>query len=101
MRGYGRFPNNSNSVTESPHRNIAIGTFAIVGVISDVRQTRVIDAPVRQEFYVALAQQANPPRIMTLLVRSTMDPAKLTDAARKAIRSVDSEQPIYYVNPID
>src|ERR1700730_17738169 len=52
---------------------------AIVGVISDVRQTRVVDAPVREEFHVALAQQTNPPRIMTFLARSTMDPAKLTE----------------------
>jgi predicted permease len=73
----------------------------IVGVASDVRQTRVIDAPMRQEFYVPLAQQANPPRIMTILARSTMDPAKVTDSARMAIRSVDAEQPIYDVNPMD
>jgi predicted permease len=73
----------------------------IVGVVSDVRQIRVIDAAVRQEFYVALAQQTNPPRIMTLLARSAMDPAKLTDSARMAIRSVDAEQPIYDVNPMD
>lgn len=73
----------------------------IIGVVSDVRQTRVIDAPVRQEFYVALDQQVNPPRIMTFLARSTMEPAKLTDSARAAIRSVDTEQPIYEVNPMD
>jgi len=73
----------------------------IVGIASNVRQIRVIDAPVRQEFYVPLAQQTNPPRIMTLLARSTMDPAKLTDSARMAIRSVDSEQPIYDVYPMD
>jgi putative ABC transport system permease protein len=73
----------------------------IVGVVSDVRQTRVIDAPVRQEFYVALAQQANPPRIMTLLARSTIDPAMLTNSARMAVRSADAEQPIYDVNPMD
>jgi putative ABC transport system permease protein len=73
----------------------------IVGIVSDVRQTRVIDAPVRQEFYVALAQQTNPPRIMTLLARSTKDPAKLTESVRAAIRSVDAEQPIYDVNPMD
>jgi predicted permease len=73
----------------------------IVGVVSDVRQTRVIDAPVRQEFYLALDQQANPPRIMTLLARSTLDPANLTDTARIAVRSVDAEQPIYDVKPMD
>jgi putative ABC transport system permease protein len=73
----------------------------IVGIVSDVRQTRVIDAPVRQEFYVPLAQQTNPPRIMTLLARSTMDPASLANSARMAVRSVDAEQPIYDVNPMD
>lgn len=38
---------------------------------------------------------------MTLLLRSTLDPANLTDSARLAIRSVDAEQPIYDVNPMD
>jgi predicted permease len=82
--------------TEADHRPLTI-----IGVVSDVRQTRVIDAPVRQEFYMALAQQTNPPRIVTFLARSTIDPATLTESARNAIRSVDAEQPIYDVNPMD
>jgi predicted permease len=73
----------------------------IVGVASDVRQTRVIDAPVRPEFYMPLAQQANPPRTMTLLLRSKLDPATVTSSARAAVRSVDSEQPIYDVSTME
>jgi predicted permease len=73
----------------------------IVGVASDVRQVRVIDTPVRQEFYVPLAQQANPPRIMSILMRSRLDPAQLTKSAREAIRAVDTEQPIYDVSTMD
>jgi putative ABC transport system permease protein len=73
----------------------------IVGVVSDVRQTRVIDAPVRQEFYVPLAQQVDPPRNMTILLRSSTDPATLTEAARAAIRSVDAEQPIDGIRTMD
>jgi len=38
---------------------------------------------------------------MTLLARSTMDPTKLTDTARITVRSVDAEQPIYDLNPMD
>jgi putative ABC transport system permease protein len=76
-------------------------SLTIIGVVSDVRQVRVIDAPIRQEFYVPLAQQTNPPRIMNVLVRSTMEPSALTDSARAAIRKVDAEQPIYAVTTMD
>jgi predicted permease len=76
-------------------------SFTIVGVVSDVRQVRVIDAPIRQELYVPLAQQPNPPRIMNVLVRSTMEPALLTDAARTAVRKVDAEQPLYAISTMD
>jgi putative ABC transport system permease protein len=73
----------------------------IVGVVSNVRQTRVIDAPVHAEMYAPLAQQANPPRIMTIVLRSTLAPDLLTDSARAAVRSVDAEQPIYDVSTMD
>jgi putative ABC transport system permease protein len=73
----------------------------IVGIASDVRQIRDIDAPVRPEFYMPLAQQATPPRTMTLLLRSELDPATVTNSARVAVRSVDSEQPIYDISTMD
>jgi len=73
----------------------------IVGVVSDVKQTRVLEAPVRPEVYLPLDQQETAPRIMAVVVRSTSDPAQLTSAVRKAIASVDAEQPIYDVSTMD
>jgi len=73
----------------------------IVGVVSDVKQIREIDAPVRAELYVPLDQQANPPRIMNAVVKSRVEPATLTAAIRSAIASIDVEQPIYDVDTMN
>jgi putative ABC transport system permease protein len=73
----------------------------IVGVVSDVKQIREIDAPVRAELYVPLDQQANPPRIMNAVVKSRVEPATLTAAIRSAIAGIDVEQPIYDVDTMD
>jgi predicted permease len=73
----------------------------IVGVVSDVRQTRVLEAPPGPEFYLPLDQQESAPRIMAVLVRTTSDPGQMTPAVRKAIASVDVEQPIYDVSTMD
>ena len=70
----------------------------IVGVVSDVKQIREIDVPVRAELYVPLDQQANPPRIMNAVVKSRVEPATLTAAIRSAIAGIDVEQPIYDVD---
>ncbi len=73
----------------------------IVGVVSDVKQIREIDAPVRAELYVPLDQQPNPPRIMNAMVKSRLEPAALTAAIRSAIGTIDAEQPIYSVDTMD
>ena len=73
----------------------------IVGVVSDVKQVREIAAPVRAELYVPLDQQANPPRIMNVVVKSRLEPAVLTAAIRSAIATIDAEQPIYDVDTMD
>ena len=73
----------------------------IVGVVSDVKQVREIAAQVRAELYVPLDQQANPPRIMNVVVKSRLEPAVLTAAIRGAIATIDSEQPIYDVDTMD
>jgi predicted permease len=73
----------------------------IVGLVSDVKQIREIDAPVRAELYVPLDQQANPPRIMNVVVKSRLQPAVLTAAIRAAIATVDAEQPIYDVDTME
>jgi putative ABC transport system permease protein len=73
----------------------------IVGVVSNVKQIREIDAPVRAELYVPLDQQANPPRIMNVVVKSRLEPAALTAAIRSAIATIDAEQPIYDLDTMD
>jgi putative ABC transport system permease protein len=73
----------------------------IIGLVSDVRQTRVLEAPLRPEFYLPLDQQGSAPRIMAVIVRTTSDPAQLTPAIRKAVASVDTEQPIYDDSTMD
>ena len=73
----------------------------IVGVVTDVPQTRVLEEPLRPEIYLPLDQQETAPRIMAAVVRTTSDPAQLTSAIRKAVAAVDSEQPIYDVSTMD
>ncbi len=81
--------------------NMDDSALTIIGVVSDVKQTRVIETPTRQEMYLPLAQQMNPPRIMAVLVRSTQNPTQLTAAIRSSIQSIDAEQPIFDVNTMD
>jgi predicted permease len=94
-RQYGR---REAFVGADPDDNSAL---TIVGIVSDVKQTRVIEAPIRQEIYLPLAQQMNPPRILALLVRSALTSAQLTASIRSSIRSIDPEQPIFDVNTMD
>jgi putative ABC transport system permease protein len=61
----------------------------------------VLEALVRPEIYLSLDQQETAPRIMAVMVRSTSDPAQMTSAVRKAIASVDADQPIYDVSTMD
>ncbi len=93
-REYGR-----REAFSGPDTNNAALT--IVGIVSDVKQTRVIETPVRQEIYLPLAQRPNPPRIMAVLVRSELSPSQLTAAIRGAIHSLDPEQPMFDVNSMD
>ncbi len=72
----------------------------IVGVVSDVKQIRVIDAPVRPEFYLPELQNAALQPELTMMVRSPMEPEKLLPAIRNAIRSLDPELPVYGVQPM-
>jgi len=67
----------------------------VVGVVSDIKQIRVIDAPVRQEFYLAEPQFAELGRSLTMMVRSSIDAPALTSSVRRAIKSIDPELPVY------
>jgi putative ABC transport system permease protein len=90
----------SLSADNSP--GAAIGPdVTIVGIVSDIKQIRAIDAPVRQEFYLPEAQFSSASRGLTMMVRSSADPSALTVAIQRAIASIDAEQPIYDVETMD
>jgi putative ABC transport system permease protein len=69
----------------------------IVGVAGDVRQVR-LDLPPREEIFASVrrftGQQA------AFVIRTDGRPDALADAAMKAIRGVDPEQPIFAVMPM-
>jgi putative ABC transport system permease protein len=73
----------------------------IVGVVADSKQLRAIDAPVRQEFYLPEAQRAGETRDMSVLVRGPFDPAQLAPSVRRAVASIDPEQPVTSFVPMD
>ena len=73
----------------------------IVGVVADVRQIRIMEAPVRPQFYIPVEQRPGQARGMNLVVRSSMGAAGLTAAVRGAMQSVDSQQPLYEVMTMD
>lgn len=73
----------------------------IVGVVGDLKQVDIIDAPVRPEFFVAHRQFAGLGRGMSALVRSRLDAPELTAAVRRAVMSLDAEQPVYDVRSME
>jgi predicted permease len=71
----------------------------IVGIVADVRMHSAMNYHREREMYVPFAQY--PSRWMGLVVRSTADHATLADAMRSAIWSVDSEQPVSAIRPLE
>src|SRR6185503_17437691 len=63
----------------------------IVGVVADVRHD-ALDSEVKPHMYEPLLQNSS--TWLTFVIRSTVDPLSLAPAARQAILSVDSEQPV-------
>jgi predicted permease len=73
----------------------------IVGIVADVKQTRVIEQPARPEMYMPLAQQIDPPRDMAFVVRSSIDPTQLVTSIRSALATIDPQQPVNDLNTMD
>jgi predicted permease len=73
----------------------------VVGIVADVKQTRMIEAQARPEIYMPLAQQTDPPRIMAFVVRSAIDPTQLLTSIRGALATIDPQQPVYEVDTMD
>jgi ABC-type antimicrobial peptide transport system permease subunit len=63
----------------------------VVGVVDDVHQTALTDAPAAV-YYTPFAQDPKP--ALTLLVSSDRDAGAVVSVVRSAVRSIDVEQPI-------
>jgi len=64
--------------------------------VDDAKQVSTIDVPVRQEMFFPLLQRGAL-RGMTVMLRSKLDQATLTDAVRHAVQGLDPELPIHEV----
>jgi len=69
--------------------------FQIVGIVGDTRNAGLY-REVRPEFY--LSYRAVTPSDMTWAVRSPLPKAALTDELRRAVQSIDPDQPIFDVS---
>ena len=72
----------------------------IVGVVSDARQSEVLEVPVRQEIFFAIAQRPEISRGAALIVRSKLNTEAATEAVRKAVVSLDPDRPIFWVSTL-
>ena len=81
--------------------NTGPDTATVVGIVADVKQIRVIDAPVRPEFYVPLSQRPGQIRLMAIMVRSSRELTELAAPLRRAVASVDPGQPIHDLQGMD
>jgi putative ABC transport system permease protein len=67
----------------------------IVGVVSDARQVRVIEVPVRQEIFFPMAQRPELARAVTVVVRSRLPTDQVASLMRRAVAAIDPDRPIY------
>jgi putative ABC transport system permease protein len=80
----------SNGYKEGPLREI-------VGVVGDVK-ARGLTQPLEPQVYVPQAQS---PMVMTVVVRTMMDPRGVIDAVRRQVAALDRELPLYNVMTLD
>lgn len=73
-------------------------TYAIVGVVGDVRQ-QGLGIRLYPGFYLSANQRV--PTVMNLVARVTADPATAATALRGALRAVDASLPVGALYPLD
>ncbi|MBI1176584.1 FtsX-like permease family protein [bacterium] len=69
---------------------------SIVGVVGDVRHS--LDQPASPQIYRPFLQKGSP--VMSLAIRTLGDPMLMISAVRDRIYTVDPEQPVYSVMPL-
>jgi putative ABC transport system permease protein len=71
----------------------------IVGVVPDVRQRSLQD--VDPDAIAYGSYRPDPPRGMSILIRTAGDPAGVITAVRKAVQDTDPDQPVFDVQTMD
>jgi predicted permease len=90
-----RFPGR-DPIGEQIRIGAADAWFTVVGVVGDVKQSSLAAAS-RDAIYVTQAQWYFADRAVWVLLRTTVDPATIEADVRRAIQSVDANQPIFRV----
>jgi putative ABC transport system permease protein len=73
-------------------------TASVVGVVGDAKQYDLAEQQ-RPQLYTAYAQ--NPHIFGTLVVRARVEPLSLAETVKKAVWSVDPEQPVWKVRTVE
>ena len=66
----------------------------VIGVVHDAKQTAAMEAPVRPEFFLPLAQRPTDARNMVVLLRTTGEPEAAATSVRRVVKDIDPGQTI-------
>jgi predicted permease len=81
------------------HLQLDSATWEIVGIVADIEQNGVREAPVRR-VYGPIVQQKNTPTQFKLEIRVAGDPARLVQPVRQALVAADPSLAIFSVDPL-
>jgi putative ABC transport system permease protein len=81
-----------------PQQAAAVAWLTIVGVVRDVKSAR-LDARAAPLLYRPVLQTSN--LNLTLVVRTSQDPAALAASIRREVRAVDANEPVFSVRTMD
>jgi putative ABC transport system permease protein len=70
----------------------------VVGIVGDIHH-RALDRKVWAELFLPYAQA--PSHWMSFVIRSSGDPSRLSPAIRKAVQSIDRDQPLFGMGSLD
>jgi putative ABC transport system permease protein len=74
-------------------------TFTIVGVVGTISSTDLAEPVTKERLYYPASQLG--PRMMALVLKTSIDPPAVVKDVRAAMRSIDPEQPIANVRTMD
>ena len=94
--GRGRPP--GGPIQAQPQQRAPDSWLTIVGIVRDVKTAR-LDAPAPPVIYRSVLQVSN--LALTLVVRTTQDPATLGESIRREVRAVDPNEPVFSVRTMD